>query len=176
MLIDTGTSKIAPEQNFTREESTLRDLRKQVGATLQALRLAQELSQTELGARAGLSYTHVGSIERALKSPTIDTLERLARALDVDVTVLVGGTKKPGAKRSPDPLRRVVALLRGQPLETIDLSERILREVVRVKNKKRVLSATKAVTFVQGRMLPYRSEAQKNQSAHRRTKSLTSMR
>lgn len=47
-------------------------------------RIAQGLSQEELGYRAGLHRTYVGAVERGEKNITIDTLEKIAKALGID--------------------------------------------------------------------------------------------
>ena len=46
-------------------------------------RLALGLTQKELSAKCGLSTNYISRIERADVSPTIDTLEKLAKALKV---------------------------------------------------------------------------------------------
>jgi transcriptional regulator with XRE-family HTH domain len=45
-------------------------------------------SQENLARRAGLSRAYVGKIENARFSASIDTLEKIARALDVEADVL----------------------------------------------------------------------------------------
>jgi len=40
------------------------------------------LSQELLAARAGIDRTYVSILERGLKSPTVETLENICRALD----------------------------------------------------------------------------------------------
>lgn len=47
-------------------------------------RIAQGLSQEELGYRAGVHRTYVGAVERGEKNITIDTLEKIAKALGID--------------------------------------------------------------------------------------------
>jgi transcriptional regulator with XRE-family HTH domain len=51
--------------------------------------LARGFSQEELGARAGLHRNYIGSVERNEKNISIDTIERLANALGVDVLDLL---------------------------------------------------------------------------------------
>ena len=45
-------------------------------------------SQENLARRAGLSRAYVGKIENARFTASIDTLEKIARALDVEADVL----------------------------------------------------------------------------------------
>lgn len=51
---------------------------------LQRHRESQKLSRQGLAERAGLHQTAVGLIERSLRSPNIDTLHALAKALQID--------------------------------------------------------------------------------------------
>lgn len=53
-----------------------------VGAIIADLRGSIGMSQEELAHRASLHRTHIGQIERGLKSPTIATLQRIAKALN----------------------------------------------------------------------------------------------
>jgi len=65
----------------------LRELRKQKG-----------LSQTELGERVGVHYTHIGRYERGVSRPGADTLKRLADALGVSGDYLLEGAVEEAAQ------------------------------------------------------------------------------
>ena len=60
---------------------------------LRELRKAAELSQEKLGAAAGLHMTEVSRLERGTRDPRLETLVKLARALNVDVASLVRGVR-----------------------------------------------------------------------------------
>ena len=51
--------------------------------------MARGLSQEELAARAGLHRNYIGSVERNEKNISIDSMERLAVVLGVDVVDLL---------------------------------------------------------------------------------------
>jgi len=55
------------------------------GAAVHLLRLERDWSQADLASRAGLSQGAVQSIESATKSPTLRTLDAVARAFEVTV-------------------------------------------------------------------------------------------
>lgn len=55
----------------------------QIGAVITRLRGEKGLSQEVLSGLAGLDRTHYSKIERGLRSPTIDTLFKIAHALDI---------------------------------------------------------------------------------------------
>ncbi|MCL4354837.1 MAG: helix-turn-helix domain-containing protein [Patescibacteria group bacterium] len=57
--------------------------RKQFGKRLRYLRKKAGLSQEELGFRAGLHRTYIGSIERAEQNVSVDNIHKLAKALKV---------------------------------------------------------------------------------------------
>lgn len=63
--------------------------RQRVAANLRTLRAESGLSQEELAHRAGVHRTYVGSIERAERNVSIDSIERLSVALGVDLVDLV---------------------------------------------------------------------------------------
>lgn len=63
--------------------------RERVAHHLRRARLALGLSQEELAHRAHLHRTYVGSIERCERNVSIDSIERLAVALEVDVVQLL---------------------------------------------------------------------------------------
>ena len=63
--------------------------RARFAVNLRKSRLAQGLSQEELAAKAGLHRNYVGSVERNEKNISIDSMERLAAALGLDVVTLL---------------------------------------------------------------------------------------
>ena len=54
-----------------------------LGALLQEYRLSKGMSQELLSGLAGLDRTHYSKIERGLRAPTIDTLFKIATALQI---------------------------------------------------------------------------------------------
>jgi len=65
------------------------DVGQRVGANIKRLRKAQAISQEELADRAGVHRTYISQVERAVKSPTLHSLDRIASALGVPLTELV---------------------------------------------------------------------------------------
>lgn len=78
------------------QDSSLR-LRKAVAAQIRRRRVAAELSQEELGYRAGLHRTYISQVERAKKALTIDSLQKIAEALGVEPAVLLETCEPPTA-------------------------------------------------------------------------------
>lgn len=61
-----------------------------IGKRIRALRHARDLTQAELGRRAGLPQGTIAKVERDDSNPTRDTLQRLATALGITVAELEG--------------------------------------------------------------------------------------
>lgn len=60
-----------------------------VGARIRYLRRQRELSQEKLALEAGINPAFLGHLERGLKSPTVDTLAKIASALNITLSELV---------------------------------------------------------------------------------------
>ena len=61
---------------------------------LRQIRLLKGLSQEALADLAGLHRTYVGSVERSERNVSIDNMERLAKALEVDISELLRESKE----------------------------------------------------------------------------------
>jgi transcriptional regulator with XRE-family HTH domain len=70
-------------------------LKQTVAKNVRTLRLERGHTQEELSALAGINRNYTGMIERGERSPTVETLEKLAKALDIDpVALLTANTVK----------------------------------------------------------------------------------
>lgn len=79
-----------------------------VAWNLRRLRVKQGLSQDALAVDAGVDRSYVGRLERGEENPTVEILDRLALALDVQPADLLAkpaanekppGTLRPGRKK-----------------------------------------------------------------------------
>lgn len=61
------------------------DVRKRVGANLQALRKDSGLSQEEVAHRAAIHQTYLSGVERGKRNPSIMVLQRIAEAIGKDI-------------------------------------------------------------------------------------------
>ena len=68
----------APPENGLQVATAVRDLRK-----------VRNLSQRQLSARMGVPRTYISKIENGKAMPTLSSLDRLARALQVDISALL---------------------------------------------------------------------------------------
>ena len=65
------------------------ELRKAFARNLRAARLTKKVSQEELAGRAELDRTYISALERCLYSASLDTIERIAKALNVEPAALL---------------------------------------------------------------------------------------
>jgi transcriptional regulator with XRE-family HTH domain len=76
--------------------------RKRVAWNLRKLRVGRGLSQEALAADAEVDRSYVGRLERAAENPTVDLLDKLAKALRADLSDLFR-QERPG-ESFPKPL------------------------------------------------------------------------
>lgn len=71
-----------------------------VGFSIRKARLFARLSQEELAAKAEINRTYLSQLENGRSSPTLDVLERIARALGLSTTELISESQ---TAREPQP-------------------------------------------------------------------------
>jgi len=65
------------------------DVRKRIGLNIAALRKAKGLTQEELGHRAKIHQTYLSNVEQGRRNPSLVVLDRLAKALKVELEEIV---------------------------------------------------------------------------------------
>jgi len=60
-----------------------------LAANLRRIRIERGLSQEELAAEVGIALTYLGQIERGLRNPTLQVVDRLAATLRIDAILLL---------------------------------------------------------------------------------------
>lgn len=71
------------------------------GKRIKALRLERGLTQEKLADLAGMHFTAIGHIERASRSSTLETILKLAKALEVQPRELIPDLPAKRTKRRP---------------------------------------------------------------------------
>jgi transcriptional regulator with XRE-family HTH domain len=69
-----------------------------VGEELRKAREAAGLTQEELSSKARVDRSYISQLERGLKSPTLDMLLRLCKALGVSAAEIVARVEKESAE------------------------------------------------------------------------------
>jgi len=95
-----------------------------IGVRIRALRNDRGWTQEELGARADLDFTTIGGAERGEKSLSLNSLARVADALEVEIAWLVRPeVSRKGQAESEELIEELLAAVR-------DLTPRQLRHVL----------------------------------------------
>lgn len=87
-----------------------------VGKRIKQYRTAKGISQEELAHRADMHASHLGQIERAEKSPTVDSLEKIVNALDITFEELFSFENMPSFVEEPL-IEKVVSHLKAMSRE-----------------------------------------------------------
>ncbi len=103
MAVRTGTDA-APNSVATAEAPIEVDL----GARIRALRLARGETLRKLAAQAGVTESFLSQVERGVASPSIASVQRIARALGTSIAELFATDDRAGIIVRADDRRRVV--------------------------------------------------------------------
>lgn len=109
-------------------------MRVQFAKAVRQRRLKLGLSQEELAWRAGLHRTYLAGIEAGSRNPSLQSIARLARALEVSLSALFGDIKEsPGPaalSRAGDlPGRLVEILLVEDNLRDVEMTRRAMTKI-----------------------------------------------
>jgi len=77
-----------------RDENKTSDFVRCLAAVIRERREELGMSLTQLGTAAGLSQQSVSYLERLMRLPNIETLHRIADALDIRLSVLIQEAEK----------------------------------------------------------------------------------
>lgn len=69
------------------------------GQALRRFRTERGWSQERLAEAAGITLNYVGNLERGEQGPSLHVLVRLARALEIDLSVLVGDFRREAIRK-----------------------------------------------------------------------------
>ena len=78
----------------------MEDVKKPFGSSVRAWRSRLGISQEELAGRAGLHRTYVCAIERGARNVSLESIQKLARALEISVAALSPTGKPRTARRN----------------------------------------------------------------------------
>jgi transcriptional regulator with XRE-family HTH domain len=67
------------------------DLLARFASNVRRLRAKKSLSQKALADKVGISVSYVSMLERGQRSPPLETIEKMAKALGVPPAALLGG-------------------------------------------------------------------------------------
>ena len=101
-----------------------------VGSRIRYFRHLRKLSQEQLALQAGINPAFLGHLERGLKSPTITTLEKLVRALDITFEELFADEMPTPDQDRESAIKRLELLIRDLPTEQLNKLADIIQAIV----------------------------------------------
>ena len=107
----------------------MKDLPEKFGKQVRTQRVDKKMSQEELAFKAGISAAHLGQIERAEKRPTLETIGRLAEALDISLSELFSFEVIAGIVREEDP---VISKINAQLSVMSEDEQRDVLRIIRI--------------------------------------------
>lgn len=111
-IIETARKKVLMEQEAEINKRNYRKMQKEIiGARLRRYRTACNMTQIELAEKVGATYYMVDKWEKGIVKPTINTLIKTAKALNVKVTDLIDPSLFDKQPDYAPVLREVVSLL-----------------------------------------------------------------
>ncbi len=108
------------------------DIARVVGQRIRNIRVGLELSQEKLAELAGCHPTYIGQLERGEKNATLESIEKIAVALDVPLSRLF--EKLGGKREGRDIPLECYEFLSSKSKEEQEQMYRILLEVDRYRN------------------------------------------
>lgn len=101
-----------------------------VGSQIRILRQERGISQEKLALIAGVNTSYVGQIERGIRSPTIDMLDKIAQALEVNVVELFRPETDRSLRTNSETLNKLIFELRtrseDEQASVYDIVKRLL--------------------------------------------------
>jgi len=101
-------------------------LRRAFGQRVRALRKAAGMSQMDLGQKAGLDHTYIGSIERGERNLSLDAIGKIAKGLSVEIADLFRFSSTQAAPADPH-LIELITLLEKRDSKTVEMVRSLLR-------------------------------------------------
>jgi transcriptional regulator with XRE-family HTH domain len=108
-----------------------KELAKQIGLNIRKIRLKRDLSQETVALSAEIHPAYFGRLERGEKCPTIDTLYKVAKALDVSLYEVIDCQEAPKVTKS-NALFRIEQSLKELPEKEQDSIAELVESIIRL--------------------------------------------
>ena len=89
-----------------------RNIPAELGKRIRTLRKLKRLTIEELGEKAGIGYKFLSEVERGKANPSLDTLTKIADALEIEVSALFPIENDISYQLSSDEIRLIKKALR----------------------------------------------------------------
>ena len=110
-----------------------------LGEKIREIRKSKNLSQEHVAFSAEISSTFLGQVERGNKKPTIDTLVKISKALDVEIFDLFNFDAPQfasGDKELNKNITSIITLLKSMDDESIEEILKVIKSMIKFKNIK----------------------------------------
>lgn len=95
-----------------------------LGQRIRTLRKSKNLTQEQLGGKAGINYKHLGAIERGDENPSLSVLDKIADGLGVEILELFRFQHE---EADPVKLRKMIAdLVKDEKVDRLQLILKII--------------------------------------------------
>lgn len=115
-------------------ENNKQALTLQTGERIRYFRVLKRLSQEELALSAGINPTYIGHIERGLKCPTIDTLNKICTAFNITLSQLLDFDSNIPVADNSEAIEKISLNISNLPKEDADRIADIVAEIVKLKH------------------------------------------
>lgn len=100
---------------------------------MRQIRKEKRLTQVEFAKRAGISTNYYATIEQGRNSPSIDTLSKIAKALDVSILYLLNDRIDDMEQRVELEFDRLKNLFKNIPKTQLDVAEGLIIQAARLR-------------------------------------------
>lgn len=107
--------------------------KEKLGLRIKELREISSLTQEELAVNAGISRNYISSIENGRYSPSIETLEKIAKVLDVSVIQILDNHVESMENRVQEEINRLTALFQDIPKDQLKVAEGLIVQAARLR-------------------------------------------
>jgi transcriptional regulator with XRE-family HTH domain len=102
----------------------------QLGARLRQYRKQKNLTQEALTLNSGITVSFLGDVERGIKKPSVDSLEKLLRVLNVSFSDFFDYETEIRLLRDCSALEKLVLALDGRPNDEIEMIYTIVTRIL----------------------------------------------
>lgn len=112
------------------------DISEKLGTRIRALRKSAGLTQLRLAVESDISENYVCLIEKGLRSPSVPTLNKIAKALGVSLQGLFSFSEESKASRyGEEALQELLIFLQDKDPEDIKLTTEIVKKIFQKSQK-----------------------------------------
>ncbi len=111
------------------------EITQKTAGQIKYFRMQKGLSQKKLANLAGLNSAFLGHIERSLKCPTVDTLDKIASAMNISLSELLDFDDKNEDERKAKAIQRINFLIRELSTQETEQISEIIADIIQFEKK-----------------------------------------